>query len=1075
MNRKQIETFKNPGNEYRGAPFWAWNGKLDPEELRRQIRVMHRMGLGGFFMHSRVGLDTPYLSKEWFDCVNACVDEAKKLKMNAWLYDEDRYSSGAAGGLVTRNSKYRMRGLTVKIRDSVKGFQWTPATLGAFVARLDGSTAREVRPLARRARPPKLADGEKLVLFVLELQGCSNWYNGYTYLDTLGHEAVREFIRVTHEAYRKHCGKEFGKAIPGIFTDEPNHGNMLSRNNHTGDPGRLPWTGSLPATFKKRYGYDLLPHLMELVYDVDGNGMTPVRYHYHDCVTHLYVDAFHRQIGEWCAKHGMLLTGHQLFEDWLTWQVDLIGSCMRTYEHMQAPGMDVLTEHQRLYNTAKQVTSAARQFGAKWRLTETYGCTGWDFPFAGHKALGDWQAALGINLRCQHLAWYTMSGEAKRDYPAGIFYQSPWWELYGKVEDYFARIHAVMTQGEEVRDLLVIHPNESMWMLVKSGWRQIPDVEVLAYWCNHLTEVLLAEHLDFDFGDEEILSRHASVVRAGKTPLVRVGKARYKAVLVPALNTLRRSTLALLKKFKAAGGTVVFAGDAAGAIEGVASDEVRAFAATCERCEVTGPSLAKSLPAARRIHIQDADGREIGPILYLLREDKDSFYLFVCNTGEVLPTDEKIPMNQGMVRDRKLAFGDVRIRGFAGCKGAPRELNPETGDILAADAAPGGEGWEIRTAMPALASRLFVIPKKAGGSVAPRPAPWQTVRSELLADERWAITLSECSNLVLDRPRFKIGDQPWQPETEILRVDKAVRDALGIEHRGGEMIQPWARKPAVNPKRTTVTLAYTFECQALPSGAFFLALEEPQTFRVSLNGSAVTDTAECGWWVDRSLRKLPLDPAVLKIGANELVLECDYPETHRGLEIVYLLGNFGTAVAGTAVAITAPPATLKIGDWCEQGLAFYSGSVAYCRSVAIQPAAGERVFVRVPDYRGVAVRVLVNGQTAGIVGWEPNEVEITRWLTGSPVELVIEVVGHRRNSHGPFHLTEKWPHWTGPGEFTRCGETWFEGYQLVPCGLMAAPVVDVRNHSKPDRNATAVARDSRRRERVVRSSFDAIP
>ena len=91
---------------------------------------------------------------------------------------------------------------------------------------------------------------------------------------------------------------------------------------------------------------------------------------------------------------------------------------MRFYEHMQAPGMDLLTERWRIYDTAKQVSSVARQFGRKWRLTETYGCTGWDFPFAGHKALGDWQTALGINLRCQHLYWYTMKGEAKRDYPA---------------------------------------------------------------------------------------------------------------------------------------------------------------------------------------------------------------------------------------------------------------------------------------------------------------------------------------------------------------------------------------------------------------------------------------------------------------------------------------------------------------------------------------------------------------------------------------------------------------------------------------------------------------------------------
>ena len=48
-------------------------------------------------------------------------------------------------------------------------------------------------------------------------------------------------------------------------------------------------------------------------------------------------------------------------------------------------------------------------------------------------------------------------------------------------------------------------------------------------------------------------------------------------------------------------------------------------------------------------------------------------------------------------------------------------------------------------------------------------------------------------------------------------------------------------------------------------------------------------------------------------------------------------------------------------------------------------------------------------------------------LVEESVELAIEVIGHRRNSHGPFHLTEKWPWWTGPGEFTRGGDSWLEG------------------------------------------------
>ena len=63
---------------------------------------------------------------------------------------------------------------------------------------------------------------------------------------------------------------------------------------------------------------------------------------------------------------------------------------------------------------------------------------------------------------------------------------------------------------------------------------------------------------------------------------------------------------------------------------------------------------------------------------------------------------------------------------------------------------------------------------------------------------------------------------------------------------------------------------------------------------------------------------------------------------------------------------------------------------------------------------------------------------------GGEAALAIEVIGHRRNSHGPLHLAEKWPPWTGPAEFVAGPDRWFDGYQLVPCGLMAPPELVVR-------------------------------
>jgi len=182
---------------------------------------------------------------------------------------------------------------------------------------------------------------------------------------------------------------------------------------------------------------------------------------------------------------------------------------------------------------------------------------------------------------------------------------------------------------------------------------------------------------------------------------------------------------------------------------------------------------------------------------------------------------------------------------------------------------------------------------------------------------------------------------------------------------------------------------------------------------------------------------VPIDHALLKPGPNKLELTCDYTESHPGLEIVYLLGNFGTRVDNTKITLTKLPAKLKLGDWVKQGLAFYSGSVTYDHIINPRLKKGQRLIVRVPDYRGTALRVCIDGNIAGIVAWAPNEVDVTDLLPAGKCTLSIEVISHRRNSHGPHHIGEKWPLWTGPGQYI--SPDWIDGYQLVPCGLMQAP------------------------------------
>ena len=248
--------------------------------------------------------------------------------------------------------------------------------------------------------------------------------------------AVDRFIEMTHEQYKAKCGERLGTSIKGIFTDEPHRGKAMDNLRRDGDTltCSMCWTDDFFAEFETRYGFRAQDVLPELFYRMDGERLSQVKLFWFDLADNLFLERFAKPINDWCNDNGIAFTGHVLHEDSLTNQSVPHGSLMRFYEYMGAPGVDVLTEYNRCYWIVKQLSSAARQLGKKWLLSELYGCTGWQFNFKSHKAVGDWQALFGINLRCQHLSWYTMEGESKRDYPASILHQSPWYRYYSEVE-----------------------------------------------------------------------------------------------------------------------------------------------------------------------------------------------------------------------------------------------------------------------------------------------------------------------------------------------------------------------------------------------------------------------------------------------------------------------------------------------------------------------------------------------------------------------------------------------------------------------------------------------------------------
>ena len=1006
--------FDRPGPEYRGKPFWSWNGDLDEGELVRQLDVFKKMGLGGAFMHSRTGLVTEYLGDEWFHLTNACADAAQTLGLEGWLYDEDRWPSGTAGGLVTREPAFRST-FILMTQQTPDDYAPDSSALAAFACKLGGLDFADLRPLGGDDRP---RDGETALVFTVRESAKSSFYNGFTYVNTMSRAATGQFIELTHEQYKAHCGDRFGKGIKGIFTDEPHRGAAMTGFG-IGNPERLnmtPYTDDLFEQFEQRFGYDLRPRLPELFLRPRGAAVSPVKWHYMELTQQLFLERFMRPLYDWCDDNNLVLTGHVLHEDSLTAQAALQGSMMRSYEHMHYPGMDLLTEGNRCYWVAKQLDSACRQLGRKWRLSELYGCTGWQFDFEAHKSVGDWQALFGVNLRCHHLSWYTMRGESKRDYPASISYQSAWWPEYEAVETYFARFGVLMTAGRPCCDVLVINPVESVWCQIRAGWAdalspQDEAVKELERRYAELFHLLAGRQIDFDYGDEEMLSRLCDV----DGDALAFGEMRYRAAVVGHMTTIRATTLDRLEKFADVGGRVVFVGEPPRYVDAVESDRPVKLAARATTVRWDADALADALrPSIRRgVSAVDAKtGEPLPEVFCQLREDGDALTLVAINVD----------------RD---AGRSVRFRVDAAKDSQVAAWNLLTGDRESVPAATDGDAITFAADLPAAGSFACRVGPGVADGLPPR-VDLQVVETLELAGP-FAFTLGEPNVLVLDAARFRIDGGDERPAMEILKVDQAVRDALGLPHRAGDMVQPWYRRrfePDPTPL-ATLRLAFDFDVETLPADPVELAMERPALFTVALNGHPVDTAAVAGTWVDNAFERLPLPPQAFKVGRNTITLEVGFHGL-IDLEAIYLLGTFGVRVDGSNATMTTLPATLSPTDLTAQGLAFYGGPVTY--QIPLPPADGERRFLVIPEFEAACLRA---GET--LIPWRPYEAEV-----GDAAALDLTAVLTRRNSFGPLHQRPLRAAAYGPDNFTTRGDGFSDAYQLYPAGLLAAPRLERR-------------------------------
>lgn len=1019
--RLDEKIFRNPPCEYRAAPFWAWNCDLNKDLLLREIDQMKRMGMGGFHMHVRTGMSTTYLSDGFMQLIRDCVDKAKEERMRAYLYDEDRWASGAAGGYVTREERYRARYLlftTVSYEQAEENPASVPVDsprtgkgrlLARYAVRLnDEGELAEYRLL----KDGQQADAAETAWYAyLEIEKESPWFNNQTYVNTLDKKAIERFVEITHERYKEVVGNEFGGAVQSIFSDEP----QFSRKTTLGFAGEkkdvvLPWTDDLPDTFRAAYGEELLAGLPELYWELPGGVVSLIRYHYHDHIAERFAEGFADTVGTWCARNGLLLTGHMMEEPTLKSQTAALGEAMRSYRSFQLPGIDMLCDW-REYTTAKQAQSAAHQFGCPGVMSELYGVTNWDFDFRGHKLAGDWQAALGVTLRVPHLTWVSMEGEAKRDYPASIGYQSPWYTEYPMVEDHFARLNTVLTRGKAQVRLGVIHPVESYWLhwgpseataLVRDEMDE--HFQSLAQW-------LLYGLIDFDYISESLLPQQCE---AGNAPLS-VGEMAYDVVLVPDCQTLRATTVDRLESFVAAGGRLVFAGRIPELVDAKPSSRVKELAQRAECISFSKGAILSALDGVRFVDIRDDKGMRTTNLLHQVRAEGDTRYVFLCH-GEKPENPDVCPREDIVLRIR----GEWKVR----------RMDTATGEIAPLHVAYEKGRTVLRYAFYAYDSLLIEL--TPGRAEAGEDAPAEKKFDYYALWHPVEITLSEPNVLLLDTAQYAFDDEEnWRDEEELLRADDAFREELGYPLRKKEVAQPWVvpDEPITHHLRLKFTVHSEMEIKA-PQ----LALEKAESVEIAVNGCPV-DNASVGWFVDESIKKVQLPD----LPAGDSVIELTLPFGRRSnVEWCYLLGDFGVRVQGAEKTVIPPVRRLGFGDWTTQGLPFYCGNVTYKIPVRVEK---DTLTIRVPQYRGSVLGMEMDGVRQGDMAYAPYEYTFTNLQPGEH-EVGITVYGNRVNGFGCVHNCDDSTSWFGPDCWRSEGVRWCYEYRLRKSGLLVSPQIE---------------------------------
>jgi hypothetical protein len=523
----------------------------------------------------------------------------------------------------------------------------------------------------------------------------------------------------------------------------------------------------------------------------------------------------------------------------------------------------------------RELSSVANQLGRTRTLCEAYGAGGWDLRFEDMKRIGDWLYVLGVNTLNEHLSYITIRGARKRDHPQSFSYHTPWWKAYHVMAGYFTRLSLVLSQGEQINQVLLIEPTTTTWMYQpdSSQRARLGDIG------NQFQDMVLSlerAQVEYDIGCEDIIARHGSIEAA----MLEVGKRKYDTVVLPPLTeNLNAKVMDLLETYLKTGGAVICCGPPPARVDGRLSERGQKVSKS------SGWSRLEPAVVPRKLLNRPAKGFTIlrgeddkGILFHHRRQMEDGEFLFLVNTSITAPSSGTIESN---------------LQGL-------EQWDLQTGKISKYSFKKTDNGINAEFKLPPCGSLLLFLTKKSRN-----PAPTKAeIATEIPAKGPPKARRLEHNVLTLDYVDVTAGGET-KKNIYFYRANRFAFQQNGMDRN------PWDsavqfRDELIKkkfPADSGFSATYRFTIEKQVPNELYIVIERPDLYSINCNGKAVK-AIKGSWWLDKSFGKVNIKAAA-KVGDNTVTIKASPFTIYHELEPAYVLGDFALKAADSGFVIVS--------------------------------------------------------------------------------------------------------------------------------------------------------------------------